>query len=188
MLFRMPQPWRFCGRGLFTIENLRWTIRGTDAPISMGAGFTRGMASKKAGGSSGNGRDSWSKSMGVKKFGSEWVIPGNIIVRQHGARWHPGEFVGMGRDFTLFSLASGQVRFESRDGQKRRVSVVPAAQPLKARRVNPLTGFSFGELFRLRSESSKESVKSRFDHNPYSGDRKMFLSRLRWRKVAPKLY
>ena len=69
------------------------------------------MAHKKAGGSSKNGRDTEGKRLGVKKFGGEAVIPGNIIVRQRGTTVHPGKNVGLGRDYTLFSMAEGQVRF-----------------------------------------------------------------------------
>eukprot|EP00246_Nothoceros_aenigmaticus_P010034 TRINITY_DN2632_c0_g2_i1.p1 TRINITY_DN2632_c0_g2~~TRINITY_DN2632_c0_g2_i1.p1 ORF type:complete len:157 (-),score=14.39 TRINITY_DN2632_c0_g2_i1:146-616(-) len=68
-------------------------------------------ATKKAGGSTQNGRDSLPKYLGVKKFGGQRVIPGNIIVRQRGTRFHPGDFVGMGKDHTLFALSVGQVRF-----------------------------------------------------------------------------
>ncbi len=84
------------------------------------------MASKKAGGSSRNGRDSESKRLGVKHFGGEKVIPGNIIVRQRGTRFYPGDNVGIGKDHTLFSMAEGCVSFVR--GYKRRcfVSVVPA--------------------------------------------------------------
>ena len=73
------------------------------------------MAHKKAGGSSRNGRDSESKRLGVKKFGGEAVIPGNIIVRQRGTKFYPGENVGMGKDHTLFALNDGRVAF--RDGK-----------------------------------------------------------------------
>ena len=76
------------------------------------------MAHKKAGGSSRNG---------VKKFGGEHVIPGNIIIRQRGTRWHPGQNVGMGRDHTLFALVEGQVRFGAGRGGRSYVSVVPRA-------------------------------------------------------------
>ncbi len=69
------------------------------------------MAHKKAGGSTKNGRDSHSKRMGVKKYGGEAVIPGNILVRQRGTKYHPGRNVGIGKDFTLFALDGGQVRF-----------------------------------------------------------------------------
>jgi large subunit ribosomal protein L27 len=82
------------------------------------------MAHKKAGGSSRNGRDSAGKRLGVKKFGGERVIAGNIIVRQRGTRWHAGRNVGMGRDHTLFALRSGQVRFGSGPGGRSYVSVV----------------------------------------------------------------
>lgn len=78
------------------------------------------MAHKKSGGSSRNGRDSESKRLGVKKFGGELVIPGNIIIRQNGTKWHPGRNVGMGRDYTLFSLVEGNVYF---DQEGRRVNV-----------------------------------------------------------------
>ena len=73
------------------------------------------MAHKKAGGSSRNGRDSESKRLGVKKFGSEAVRAGNIIVRQRGTKWYPGTNVGLGRDHTLFALTDGRVCF--RDGK-----------------------------------------------------------------------
>ena len=69
------------------------------------------MAHKKAGGSSRNGRDSAGRRLGVKKFGSEIVVPGNIIVRQRGTKFHPGSNVGMGKDHTLFSLINGKVVF-----------------------------------------------------------------------------
>jgi large subunit ribosomal protein L27 len=85
------------------------------------------MAHKKAGGSSRNGRDSAGKRLGVKKFGGEHVIPGNILIRQRGTRWHPGHNVGMGRDHTLFALVEGQVLFGSGRGGRSYVSVVPRA-------------------------------------------------------------
>ena len=85
------------------------------------------MAHKKAGGSSRNGRDSPGQRLGVQKFGGEHVIPGNIIVRQRGTRWHAGRNVGLGRDHTLFALVEGQVRFGSGRGGRSYVSVVPAA-------------------------------------------------------------
>jgi large subunit ribosomal protein L27 len=85
------------------------------------------MAHKKAGGSSRNGRDSPGQRLGVKKFGGQRVIPGNIIIRQRGTRWHPGHNVGMGRDHTLFALVEGQVRFGSGSGGRAYVSVVPSA-------------------------------------------------------------
>ncbi|KAK8918371.1 hypothetical protein KSP39_PZI021284 [Platanthera zijinensis] len=72
----------------------------------------RRWATKKTAGSTRNGRDSNPKYLGVKKFGGEKVIPGNIIVRQRGTRFHPGDYVGMGKDHTLFALKGGHVRFE----------------------------------------------------------------------------
>ena len=79
------------------------------------------MAHKKGGGSSRNGRDSNSQRLGVKRFGGEHVIPGNIIVRQHGTKFHPGEGVGLGKDYTIFAMTEGYVvveRMRGRDGQK----------------------------------------------------------------------
>ena len=73
------------------------------------------MAHKKAGGSSRNGRDSRGRRLGVKKFGGENVLAGNIIVRQRGTKWHPGDNVGLGKDHTLFALTDGRVSF--RDGK-----------------------------------------------------------------------
>ncbi len=72
------------------------------------------MAQKKAGGSSKNGRDSQSKRLGVKRFGGERVIPGNILVRQRGTQWHPGSGVGMGTDFTIFAVVEGAVEFKTK--------------------------------------------------------------------------
>ncbi len=83
------------------------------------------MAHKKAGGSSRNGRDSAGRRLGVKKFGGEVVVPGNIIVRQRGTRFHPGENVGMGKDHTLFALTGGQVRFLTK-GQGRKYVMIEA--------------------------------------------------------------
>ena len=82
------------------------------------------MAHKKGGGSSHNGRDSAGQRLGVKRFGGELVIPGNIIIRQHGTTFHAGENVGQGKDFTLFAMAEGYVTFESRRG-RRLISVYP---------------------------------------------------------------
>ncbi len=76
------------------------------------------MAHKKGGGSSRNGRDSNSKRLGVKRYGGESVIPGNIIIRQKGTKIHPGENVGLGKDFTIYSLIEGQVQFEVKRGRK----------------------------------------------------------------------
>ena len=82
------------------------------------------MATKKAGGSSRNGRDSAGRRLGVKKFGGEIVIPGNIIIRQRGTSYHPGINVGIGKDHTIFSKINGKVFFK-KNKQKTTVSVVP---------------------------------------------------------------
>lgn len=84
------------------------------------------MAHKKAGGSSRNGRDSEGRRLGVKKFGSEAVIAGNIIIRQRGTATHPGQNVGMGRDHTLFALVDGVVKFSTGYKNRRFVHVLPA--------------------------------------------------------------
>ncbi len=84
------------------------------------------MAHKKAGGSSRNGRDSQGQRRGVKVFGGETVRAGNILVRQLGTRIHPGKNVGMGRDYTLFALIDGTVRYERLDKERKRVAVLPA--------------------------------------------------------------
>tara|TARA_B100001559_G_scaffold243366_1_gene206407 strand:+ start:203 stop:463 length:261 start_codon:yes stop_codon:yes gene_type:complete len=84
------------------------------------------MAHKKAGGSSRNGRDSAGRRLGVKKFGGESVIPGNIIIRQRGTKWHPGNNVGLGKDHTIFSLIEGKVVFSEKAGKKIFVSVSPS--------------------------------------------------------------
>ncbi len=85
------------------------------------------MAHKKAGGSSRNGRDSQGQRLGVKVYGGEKVLAGNIIVRQRGTRVHPGLNVGTGRDWTLFALIDGQVKFERHNKKRSRVSVYPIA-------------------------------------------------------------
>jgi large subunit ribosomal protein L27 len=85
------------------------------------------MAHKKAGGSTRNGRDSNPKYLGVKRFGGESVLAGNIIVRQRGTRFHAGDNVGIGRDHTLFALADGTVRFESRGMPLRKYVTVETA-------------------------------------------------------------
>jgi large subunit ribosomal protein L27 len=83
------------------------------------------MAHKKAGGSSRNGRDSQGQRRGVKKFGGEAVRAGNILVRQLGTKFHPGQNVGMGKDYTLFALINGTVAFEYRDKRRQKISVYP---------------------------------------------------------------
>ena len=81
------------------------------------------MAHKKGQGSTNNNRDSAGRRLGVKKFGGESVIAGNIIVRQRGTKIHPGNNVGMGKDHTLFSLIDGKVQFEHKDKNRKKVSV-----------------------------------------------------------------
>ncbi|HEX3049627.1 MAG TPA: 50S ribosomal protein L27 [Aggregatilineaceae bacterium] len=81
------------------------------------------MAHKKGGGSTRNGRDSAGQRLGIKKFGGEHVIPGNIIVRQHGTKFHPGNNVGMGRDYTIFATIPGYVVFEQVGRDRKRISV-----------------------------------------------------------------
>jgi large subunit ribosomal protein L27 len=85
------------------------------------------MAHKKGGGSSRNGRDSAGQRLGVKKFGGEAVRSGNIIVRQHGTKFHPGVNVGLGRDYTIFATIDGYVKFEHISRDKKRISVYPQA-------------------------------------------------------------
>ena len=89
------------------------------------------MAHKKAGGSTRNGRESHSKRLGVKVFGGERVLAGNIIVRQRGTKWHPGTNVGLGKDHTLFALTDGSVAF--RDGKlgRKYVHVMPITESAK---------------------------------------------------------
>jgi large subunit ribosomal protein L27 len=87
------------------------------------------MAHKKGQGSVKNGRDSDSKRLGVKKFGSETVVAGNIIVRQRGTKFTPGKNVGLGRDYTIFALVDGHVRF---DREGRRVNVDPVVETVSA--------------------------------------------------------
>ena len=85
------------------------------------------MAHKKGQGSTQNNRDSAGRRLGVKKYGGEVVVPGNIIIRQRGTKIHPGKNVGMGKDHTIFALIEGVVRFERKDKKRQQVSIVPAA-------------------------------------------------------------
>ncbi len=87
------------------------------------------MAHKKAGGSSRNGRDTEGRRLGVKKYGGEAVVPGNIIIRQRGTRWKPGINVGLGKDHTIFAVVEGRVKFQTRADDRVYVSVekLPAA-------------------------------------------------------------
>ena len=84
------------------------------------------MATKKAGGSSKNGRDSAGRRLGVKVYGGQMVMPGNIIVRQRGTRIHPGEHVGIGKDHSIFSLIKGKVQFKTKKLNRKFVSVKPS--------------------------------------------------------------
>ena len=85
------------------------------------------MAHKKGQGSTQNNRDSAGRRLGVKKYGGEVVIPGNIIIRQRGTKVHPGKNVGRGKDHTIFALIEGVVKFERKDKKRQQVSIVPAA-------------------------------------------------------------
>ena len=85
------------------------------------------MAHKKAGGSSRNGRDTAGRRLGIKKFGGERVLAGNIIVRQRGTKWHPGEHVGLGKDHTIFALVEGRVAYQTKGRGRVYVSVEPVA-------------------------------------------------------------
>ena len=96
------------------------------------------MAHKKAGGSSRNGRDSAGRRLGVKKFGGEHVIPGNIILRQRGTQWHPGRNVGLGKDHTIFAIVEGQVRFAKGRLGRTFVSVEPIAEQAEAQGPAPV--------------------------------------------------
>ncbi len=84
------------------------------------------MAHKKGQGSTQNNRDSAGRRLGVKKFGGERVIPGNIIIRQRGTKVHPGSGVGIGKDHTIYALIEGVVKFENKTASKKKVSVIPA--------------------------------------------------------------
>jgi len=87
------------------------------------------MAHKKAGGSSRNGRDSPGQRLGVKRFAGQFVKAGNILVRQKGTVIHPGENVGLGRDYTLFATVDGVVKYERKDRTRKRVTVIPTQSP-----------------------------------------------------------
>ena len=84
------------------------------------------MATKKAGGSSRNGRDSAGRRLGVKRYAGQLVMPGNILVRQRGTKIHPGNHVGMGRDHSIFSLLKGKVQFKTSKLNRTKISVIPS--------------------------------------------------------------
>jgi large subunit ribosomal protein L27 len=90
------------------------------------------MAHKKGVGSSKNGRDSNPQYLGVKKYGGEQVIAGNIIIRQNGTKWHPGRNVGLGRDYTIYALVDGVVKFEHKTKTRLKVSVDPVQAPAES--------------------------------------------------------
>lgn len=89
------------------------------------------MAQKKAGGSTRNGRDSESKRLGIKRYGGEHVIPGNILCRQRGTKWHPGTGVGMGTDHTIFSVEEGKVAYTTKSNGRVYISVLPEKSAAK---------------------------------------------------------
>ena len=86
------------------------------------------MAHKKAGGSSRNGRDSAGQRLGIKLFGDQSVVAGNILARQRGTKWHPGQNVGIGKDHTLFALSNGRVKFDTKTKGRVFVSVLPMTE------------------------------------------------------------
>ena len=86
------------------------------------------MAHKKAGGSSRNGRDSAGQRLGIKLFGGQCVVAGNILARQRGTKWHPGQNVGIGKDHTLFALSNGRVKFDTKTKGRVFVSVLPMTE------------------------------------------------------------
>jgi large subunit ribosomal protein L27 len=86
------------------------------------------MAHKKAGGSSRNGRDSAGRRLGLKQYGGEIVVAGNILARQRGTKWHPGANVGLGKDHTLFALVNGRVEFRTKAKGRTYVSVIPMTE------------------------------------------------------------
>lgn len=115
-------------------------------------------ATKKAGGSTQNGRDSQPKNLGVKKSGGQRVIPGNIIVRQRGTRFHPGDFVGMGRDHTLFALREGRVSFKTDNHSGRKtVHVQPEGGPP----LHPMFQHLQGRFDELMQRKLKATQKDR---------------------------
>ncbi|KAK9286553.1 hypothetical protein L1049_014952 [Liquidambar formosana] len=127
----------------------------TNTPVYSGASdvsegglslMFRRWATKKSAGSTKNGRDSKPKNLGVKKFGGERVIPGNIIVRQRGTRFHPGNYVGIGKDHTLYALKEGNVKFERHKLSGRRWVHV---EPKEGHMLHPL--YASGEAPKLKT-------------------------------------
>jgi large subunit ribosomal protein L27 len=120
------------------------------------------MAHKKAGGSSRNGRDSDGRRLGVKKFGGEAVIGGNIIVRQRGTKWRPGRNVGMGKDHTLFALVDGVVEFKSSARTRQRISGAGARRSSRVRRWDTAAGLPADS----RLDYTREFRRERFRRCP----------------------
>lgn len=132
------------------------------------------MAHKKGGGSSRNGRDSNSQRLGVKRFGGQHVIPGNILIRQRGTKFHAGENVMMGRDFTLFAVAEGYVVFEKEKRGKRRISVYPELTPVatnggskpKAKALEPMDVATLKKVTQPAAEPKEAKLKKAADDVP----------------------
>jgi large subunit ribosomal protein L27 len=127
------------------------------------------MAHKKGGGSSRNGRDSNSQRLGVKRFGGQHVIPGNILIRQRGTKFHAGENVMMGRDFTLFAVAEGYVVFEKEKRGKRRISVYPELTPVATNGGNKpktLEPMDVATLKKVVAPSAEPKLKKAADDVP----------------------
>ncbi len=116
------------------------------------------MAHKKGGGSSRNGRDSASQRLGIKKYGGQQVISGNIIVRQHGTKVRPGLGVGMGRDYTIFAVTQGAVTFETLPGGQKKVHVVETEETKQARIAL--------ELARAKARRDREDAKPKKEKAP----------------------
>jgi len=116
------------------------------------------MAHKKGGGSSRNGRDSASQRLGIKKYGGQQVISGNIIVRQHGTKVRPGLGVGMGRDYTIFAVTQGAVTFETLPGGQKKVHVVETEETKQARIAL--------ELARAKVRREREDAKPKKEKAP----------------------
>jgi large subunit ribosomal protein L27 len=116
------------------------------------------MAHKKGGGSSRNGRDSASQRLGIKKYGGQQVISGNIIVRQHGTKVRPGLGVGMGRDYTIFAVTQGAVKFETLPGGQKKVHVIETEETKQARIAL--------ELARAKVRREREDAKPKKEKAP----------------------
>jgi len=117
------------------------------------------MAHKKAGGSSRNGRDTEGRRLGIKKFGGEDVVSGNILCRQRGTQWHPGSGVGMGTDHTIFAVVDGKVEFQTRKNGRVYISVKP--QKLQEKGPKPVKG----KLPRSQNASRGQKSLPRCDSN-----------------------